>query len=83
MCPYPTFLYSHIHTYVSLVRDVKIKDPVFIVGAPRIGSTLLHNLINEDPLNRSPLLWEMRHPTKYHHYCHMILFCYTFCNYFD
>jgi hypothetical protein len=46
------------------VSDIPIKDPVFIIGNPRIGSTLLHNLLSVDPLTRTPMLWEMRHPTS-------------------
>jgi hypothetical protein len=44
------------------VFDIQIKDPVFIIGNPRTGSTLFHNLISVDPLTRSPMLWEMKHP---------------------
>jgi len=35
-----------------------IKQPLFIIGMPRTGTTILHALLNEDPENRSPLAWE-------------------------
>ena len=39
-----------------LARD--IKQPVFIIGMPRTGTTILHALLHEDPSHRSPLAWE-------------------------
>jgi hypothetical protein len=36
----------------------EIKQPVFIVGMPRSGTTILHALLHEDPDHRSPLAWE-------------------------
>jgi len=44
--------------------QIAIKNPVFIIGPARSGSTLLHSLLSLDPLTRSPLLWEMKHPTS-------------------
>lgn len=46
------------------VRDIIIKDPVFIIGNPRTGSSLFHTLLSADPLTRCPLLWELRHPSS-------------------
>lgn len=40
----------------------KIEKPVFILGFPRTGTTLLHNLFASDSANRSIRLWEMRDP---------------------
>jgi hypothetical protein len=40
----------------------EIDAPVFIIGMSRTGSTFSHSLIETDPHNRSPLLWEMRSP---------------------
>ncbi len=39
-----------------------VDRPVFIVGFPRTGSTLLHNLMALDPANRVPRLWELLDP---------------------
>jgi hypothetical protein len=35
-----------------------IEEPVFIVGMPRSGTTILHALLHEDPDHRSPQAWE-------------------------
>jgi hypothetical protein len=39
-----------------------IKRPVFIVGLPRTGTTLLFNLLSQDPANRAPRSWEVEWP---------------------
>jgi len=41
----------------------EIRRPLFITGLPRSGSTFLHGLLAQDPANRVPLHWEMRHPS--------------------
>lgn len=38
-------------------REV-IREPVFIIGMPRTGTTILHAMMHEDPDHRSPLSWE-------------------------
>ena len=40
----------------------KIVAPVFIVGLPRTGTTVLHNLISLDTAVRTPLTWEVMYP---------------------
>ena len=35
-----------------------IEQPLFIVGLPRSGTTLLQGLLAQDPANRTPLIWE-------------------------
>ena len=40
------------------IEDTPINKPIFIIGMPRTGTTILHALLNEDPNNRSPLAWE-------------------------
>lgn len=40
------------------IADIEIKEPVFIIGMPRTGTSILHALLHEDPDNRSPLAWE-------------------------
>jgi hypothetical protein len=44
------------------VVEEPVEAPVFIVGLPRTGTTLLHGLVTEDPLNRVPLTWEVMYP---------------------
>ncbi|RLD70012.1 MAG: hypothetical protein DRI87_08915 [Bacteroidetes bacterium] len=40
------------------IEKAEIKEPVFIIGMPRTGTTILHAMMHEDPANRSPLAWE-------------------------
>ena len=39
-----------------------IRDPIFVVGLPRTGTTLLQRLLAVDPFNRSPMLYEYMNP---------------------
>src|SRR5213596_211103 len=41
----------------------EIRQPLFIVGLPRSGTTLLHNLLAADPEHRSPFMWEVMAPS--------------------
>ena len=41
----------------------EIVKPIFVVGLPRTGSTILHDLLARDPGNRVPLTWECHHPS--------------------
>ncbi|MGC2352782.1 MAG: sulfotransferase [Candidatus Udaeobacter sp.] len=41
----------------------EIREPLFIVGLPRSGTTVLHSLLAADPEHRSPLMWEVRAPS--------------------
>ncbi len=36
-----------------------VRQPVFIIGFPRTGTTLLHNLLAQDPQTRVPMMWEL------------------------
>ena len=47
------------------IADEPIAAPVFIVGLPRTGTTLLHNLLSQDPENRVPLTWEVMYPARF------------------
>jgi len=38
------------------------RRPIFITGMPRSGSTFLHELLAQDPDNRSPKVWEVMFP---------------------
>ena len=40
----------------------EIRKPLFILGLPRTGTTILHALLDVDPANRSPLFWEVAYP---------------------
>src|SRR5213596_1031538 len=41
----------------------EIRKPLFIVGLPRSGTSVLHRLLAADPEHRSPLMWEVRSPS--------------------
>src|SRR5438477_9248428 len=48
--------------YPDIARQA-ISEPLFIVGLPRSGTTLLHHLVAADPEYRSPLMWEVMSPS--------------------
>src|SRR5262249_55145488 len=48
--------------YPDITRQ-KIRQPLFIVGLPRSGTSVLHRLLGADPQHRSPLMWEVRTPS--------------------
>ncbi len=41
----------------------EIRSPVFILGLPRTGTTILHTLLMADPEHRAPLTWEVMEPS--------------------
>lgn len=41
----------------------KIERPLFVLGLPRTGTTILYGLLAQDPAHRSPLAWELQRPT--------------------
>lgn len=41
----------------------EIRQPLFILGLPRSGTTILFNLLAQDPAHRSPLTWEVQFPS--------------------
>jgi hypothetical protein len=45
------------------IKDEKIVKPVFIIGLGRTGSTILHDILAQDPANRAPLTWEITYPS--------------------
>ncbi len=47
----------------SEIAHQKIREPLFIVGLPRSGTTLLHILLAADPAHRAPLTWEVMSPS--------------------
>ena len=42
----------------------RIEQPVFITGPPRSGTTMLHNLLAQDPASRAFRYWELRHACR-------------------
>lgn len=64
-------LLRHLRTRLQVIdahrRDPSIGEqevlaPVVITGPARSGTSILQELLNEDPQLRSPLAWEMAHP---------------------
>ena len=63
---------GHIVNRLHYVNDRKrfpdiakqnIEKPVFIIGFPRTGTTILHDILAQDPHNRAPLTWEVTFPS--------------------
>ena len=44
------------------IREQAIEKPIFIVGLPRSGTSILHELLDQDPRLRAPLSWEAHSP---------------------
>ena len=42
----------------------EVPEPVFIVGSPRSGTSILHELMACDLATRAPAMWEMQHPVE-------------------
>ena len=42
----------------------EIHPPVFVVGSPRSGTSILHELLALDPAHRAPAMWEIEHPVE-------------------
>ncbi len=45
------------------IATQRIEKPVFIVGLPRTGTTILHDILGQDPDTRVPLTWETMFPS--------------------
>ena len=45
------------------IAEVEIKQPLFILGLPRCGTSVLHALMGSDPQVRTPLMWEVANPS--------------------
>src|SRR6266436_8074064 len=56
------FLARDRQRYPEIAKQ-EIREPVFIVGLPRSGTTLLHTLLAADPEHRAPLTWEVMTPS--------------------
>jgi hypothetical protein len=38
----------------------EIRAPIFVLGLPRTGTSILHELLAQDPANRTPMTWEVQ-----------------------
>jgi hypothetical protein len=45
------------------IAAVEIRRPLVVVGLPRTGSTILHDILAHDPRSRVPLTWECDEPS--------------------
>lgn len=54
-------IYRHRDAHPE-IAGVPIEKPIFIVGFPRTGTTVLFNLLAQDPANRVPQGWEVQFP---------------------
>ena len=45
------------------IAEQPIRQPIFITGLPRSGTTFLHRLMLLDEANRGPLVWETIYPS--------------------
>lgn len=45
------------------IRDIRITRPLFVLGLPRTGTTLLYNLLAQDPKSRPLMTWEAFGPS--------------------
>lgn len=45
------------------IAEEKVEQPIFIIGFPRAGTTLLHSLLAEDPEVLKPLSWHLYSPS--------------------
>jgi hypothetical protein len=44
------------------IERTPVRAPIFVLGLPRTGTTILHELLALDPALRVPLTWEVMHP---------------------
>jgi hypothetical protein len=45
------------------IAEQRIVKPVFIIGMPRTGTTILHDILARDPASRAPMTWEVMFPS--------------------
>jgi len=53
---------ADLFTHHPDIADQPIPRPIFVVGPPRTGTTIFHDLLVMDPDNRVPLSWETARP---------------------
>jgi hypothetical protein len=52
----------HAWAETPAILEEKIERPIFVLGAPRTGTTILLELLALDPNLRAPIAWEAQHP---------------------
>jgi Sulfotransferase family len=50
------------HTEHPEIAAERIEQPIVILGQPRTGTTILYDLLTQDPDLRAPLTWEVDNP---------------------
>lgn len=55
--------YVHDRATYPEIAEQRIEKPVFIIGFPRTGTTILHDILSQDPQSRAPLTWETMFPS--------------------
>jgi hypothetical protein len=55
--------YVNDHKRFPEIEKQSIAKPVFIVGLPRTGTTILHDILAQDPASRAPMTWETMFPS--------------------
>jgi hypothetical protein len=55
--------YVNDRTRFPEIAEQRIVKPVFIIGMPRTGTTILHDILNQDPASRAPMTWEVMFPS--------------------
>ena len=63
---YNRYLFERYLEQNPEIEESPVEQPVFIIGMPRSGTTILHALMHEDPDHRSPLAWECLLPYPPH-----------------
>jgi hypothetical protein len=51
-----------VHCAHPEIAAAPVPTPLFIVGLPRTGTTILYDLLAQDPESRVPMSWEVQHP---------------------
>jgi hypothetical protein len=44
------------------IAEGRVERPLFVLGLPRTGTSILHELVAQDPANRVPMTWEVMFP---------------------
>jgi hypothetical protein len=53
---------ADVLTHYPEIVESEIRQPIVIVGLPRTGTSILHELLAQDPANRVPMSWEAMYP---------------------
>ena len=69
-CVYNTLVIEEMFRNNPQIRNIPIKRPIFIVGFPRTGTTLLQNLFSLTDRETALRFFELNNPAP-HHQDHM------------